>query len=343
MQMSKIMDETPHNRPDFLSIRPSSRSNVDPITDIFTAMRVDSVVYGRIELTAPWGLRFEQGDYACFGMLARGNGWLTVEGLEQPIPLAGGDCFCLFAQAHVHTLGDHPQTPASDMQDVVRTKCGNAIRFGGGGVPTTIIGGRFTFDRANSMPLTDLLPPFILVGSERAQALPLHQTLQLFAAEAVECSLGAYLVLKRLADIFLLQIIREHISSSTCRQTGWLRALSDPRIGAVLRSVHERIEQPWTVAELASAAGMSRSAFALRFRQIVGETPLEYLTRWRIYKAALLLRDGDKKLTEVANAVGYDSDGSFNKTSKRIVGVTPGEYRRTSNGRAGNPEKALCD
>ncbi len=316
---------------------------MDPITDIFTAMRVDSVVHGRIELSTPWGLRFERGDYACFGTLARGNAWLTVEGLETPIPLAGGDCFCLFAQAHVHTLVDHPGTPASDMQEVVRTKCGNAIRFGGGGVPTTIIGGRFTFDKANSKPLTDLLPPFILIENDRAQALPLHQTLQLFAAEAAQCSLGAYVVLKRLADILLLQIIREHITSSTCRQTGWLRALSDPRIGAVLRSMHEKIEQPWSVAELASAASMSRSAFALRFRQIVGETPLEYLTRWRIYKAAVLLRDGDKKLTEIANAVGYDSDGSFNKIFKRIVGVTPGEYRRTNHGRADSLEAVFCD
>ena len=305
---------------------------MDPITDIFTAMRVESVVHGRLELSAPWGLRFERGDYACFGIIARGNSWLSVEGLEQPIPLSGGDCFCLFAQSHVHSLADHPQTPASDMQDVVRAKCGSPIRFGGGGVPTTIIGGRFTFDRANSKPLTDLLPPFILVGSERAQALPLHQTLQLFAAEAAECSLGADLVLKRLADIFLLQIIREHISSSACRQTGWLRALSDPRVGAVLRSMHQKIEQPWTVAELASAAGMSRSAFALRFKQLVGETPLEYLTRWRIYKAALLLRDGDRKMADVANAVGYDSDGSFNKTFKRIVGLTPGAYRRERSG-----------
>jgi AraC-like DNA-binding protein len=343
--MFKIVDGTRPNSPDLLSIRPERRSNVDPITDVFTAMRVDSVVYGRIELSAPWGLRFERGDYACFGSLARGNGWLTVEGQEQAIPLTGGDCFCLFAHGHTHILGDHPQTTeVRSMQEVARTKCGNFIHFGGGGVPTTIIGGKFTFDKANSKPLTDLLPPFILVRSERAQVLPLHQTLQLFAAEAAQSSLGAYLVLKRLADIFLLQIIREHISSSECRQTGWLRALSDPRIGSAMRSMHENIEKPWTVAELASAAGMSRSAFALRFRQVVGETPLDYLTRWRIYKAALLLRDGDKKLTEVANAVGYDSDGSFNKTFKRIVGLTPGEYRRTSNGSGGsNVETTFCD
>lgn len=306
---------------------------MDPITDIFTAMRVESLVYGRIELAAPWGLRFDKGDYAALGTVARGNAWLTVEGHAQPIPLAGGDCFCLFAQSHEYTLGDHPKRPAANMQEVARNKCGGVIRFGGGGALTTILGGKFTFDRANSKPLTDLLPPFIHVPNDRVHALPLQQSLRLFAAEAAESSLGSYLVLKRIADILLLQLIREYVSSSTCRETGWLRALSDPRIGAALRSMHEKIEQPWTVGELASVAGMSRSAFALRFKEVVGETPLDYLTRWRVYRAAVLLKEGDRKLTDIANAVGYDSDGSFNKTFKRIVGVTPGEYRRAADQR----------
>jgi AraC-like DNA-binding protein len=315
---------------------------VDPITDIFTAMRVESVLYGRIELTAPWGLRFDRGEYACFGTVARGNAWLTVEGEAQPIALAGGDCFCLFAQSHEHTLGDHPETSAANMQDVARTKCGSVIRYGGGGASTTILGGKFTFDKSNSKPLMDLLPRLIHVQNDRVQASPLQQSLHLFAAEAAESCLGSHLVLKRLADILLLQLIREYVSSSTCRETSWLRALSDPRIGGALRSMHEKIEQPWTVGELASAAGMSRSAFALRFQEVVGETPLDYLTRWRVYKAAVLLREGDRKLTEIANAVGYDSDGSFHKTFKRIVGVTPGEYRRAADRLA--PEvKTFCD
>lgn len=315
---------------------------MDPITDIFTAMRVESIVYGRIELTSPWGLRFDRGDYACLGTVARGNAWLRVGGQAQPIALAGGDCFCLFAQSQEYTLGDHPKTPAANMQDVARTKCGGVIRYGGGGTSTTILGGKFTFDRTNSKPLMDLLPPFIHVQNERVQALALQQSLQLFAAEAAQSCLGSYLVLKRLADILLLQLIREYVSSSTCRETGWLRALSDPRIGGVLRSMHENIQQPWTVGELASVAGMSRSAFALRFKEIVGETPLDYLTRWRVYRAAVLLREGDRKLTEIANAVGYDSDGSFNKTFKRIVGVTPGEYRRAGD-RLAQETEAFCD
>lgn len=314
---------------------------MDPITDIFTAMRVESVVYGRIELTAPWGLRFDKGEYACFGTVARGNAWLTVEGQAQAIGLTGGDCFCLFAQSHQHILRDDLISPTANMQDVAQTKCGGAIRYGGGGASTTILGGRFTFDKTNSKPLMDLLPPFIHVPNERVPALPLQQSIQLFAAEAAQSCLGSYLVLKRLADILLLQLIREHVSSSTCRATSWLRGLSDPRIGGVLRSMHDKIEQPWTVGELATVAGMSRSAFALRFREVVGETPLDYLTRWRVYRAAVLLREGNRKLTEIANAVGYDSDGSFHKTFKRIVGVTPGEYRRAGDRIA--PEAKFCD
>jgi len=312
---------------------------VDPITDVFTAMRVESVVYGRIELTAPWGLRFDRGDYACFGTVARGNSWLKVEGQAESIALAGGDCFCLFGQSHEYTLGHDPQALAANMEDVARTKCGGVIRYGGGGTLTTILGGKFTFDNANSRPLMDLLPPFIHVANERVQASPLQQTLHLFAAEAAQSYLGSYLVLKRLADILLLQLIREYISSSTCHETGWLRALSDPRIGGALRSMHEKIEQPWTVGELASAAGMSRSAFALRFKEVVGETPLDYLTRWRVYRASVLLKEGDRKLSEIANAVGYDSDGSFNKIFKRIVGVTPGEYRRAGDRLTPDPKR----
>lgn len=314
---------------------------MDPIADIFTAMRVESIVYGRIELTAPWGLKFDKGEYACLGTVARGNAWLTVEGQGQPIALAGGDCFCLFPQSGQYILADHPKTPAANMQDVARTKCEGVIRYGGRGALTTILGGKLTFDTANSKPLMDLMPPYVHVPNERVQALPLQQTLQLFAAEAARSYLGSYLVLKRLADILLLQLIREYVSSSTCRKTSWLRALSDPRIGAVLRSMHDKIERPWTVGELASAAGMSRSAFALRFKEIVGETPLDYLTRWRVYRATVLLKEGDRKLTEIANAVGYDSDGSFNKTFKRIVGVTPGEYRRAGD-RPRPEEKTLC-
>jgi AraC-like DNA-binding protein len=93
--------------------------------------------------------------------------------------------------------------------------------------------------------------------------------------------------------------------------------------------MHEGVENPWTVESLAATAGMSRSAFALRFKELLGETPLEYLTNWRMYKATGLLQEDDKKLFEVAKSVGYDSDAAFSKAFKRVLGVAPREYRRS--------------
>src|SRR5262249_9017384 len=118
------------------------------------------------------------------------------------------------------------------------------------------------------------------------------------------------------------------IASSQHVKTVWLSALSDQHIGASLRSMHETLEHSWTVASLASEAGMSRSAYAQRFKELVGEAPLEYLTRWRMYRASRLLRESSSKLVNVAQAVGYDSDGAFNRAFRRVIGVAPGEYRR---------------
>jgi len=91
--------------------------------------------------------------------------------------------------------------------------------------------------------------------------------------------------------------------------------------------MHERVENPWTVETLAASAGMSRSAFALRFKELLGETPLEYLTNWRMYKATGLLREDERKLFEVAKSVGYESDAAFSKAFKRVLGMAPKEYR----------------
>src|ERR1035437_3739252 len=171
----------------------------------------------------------------------------------------------------------------------------------------------------------------ILVRADQAQTLALHATLQLLASEMAAPAPGSEVVVKRLADILFIQCVRAHIaSSSEACKSGWLRAIFDPQIGASLKAMHERIQNPWTVETLAEAACMSRSAFALRFKELLGETPLEYLTNWRMYKATGLLREDDRKLFEVARSVGYDSDAAFSKAFKRVLGMAPKEYRRSA-------------
>ena len=326
---------------------------MDPITDVFQTMRVASVVHARLEATAPWGLMHKAevtkeaelhtpaagnspSQLAHFGMVSRGNCWLSVEGMADPLPLTGGDCF-LLAPGSTYALRDNPRTRAHSFCEAAPKNGANVIHYGGGGVPTTLISGWFRFGETSVKPIKRLLPKLILVKADQAQTLALHATLQLLASEMAEPAPGAEVMVNRLADILFIQCVRAHIASSseTCK-SGWLRAIFDPRIGAALKAMHERVENQWTVETLAAAASMSRSAFALRFKELLGETPLEYLTNWRMYKATGLLQGNDRKLFEVAKTVGYDSDAAFSKAFKRVLGMPPREYRQKSAAEAGS-------
>jgi AraC-like DNA-binding protein len=316
---------------------------MDPITDLFLTMQVASVVHARLEATAPWGLKrdanHDEGiarnsaqsaisplQLAHFGMVTRGHCWLSVEGIPDALPLAGGDCF-LLAPGSSYTLRDNPRTRARSFCEVAPRDRSQVIEYGGGGAPTTIVSGWFQFDQASVKILRRLLPLLILVRGDEAQSLMLHTTINMLASEMADRAPGSDLVVNRLADVLFIQCIRAHFGSrSEACKRGVLHAMFDPQIGAALKSMHEKVESPWTVESLATASGMSRSAFAMRFKELVGETPLEYLTNWRMHKATAFLRKGDKKMFEVAKAVGYDSDAAFSKAFKRVFGVAPRGY-----------------
>lgn len=322
---------------------------MDPITDMFKTMHLRAVVHARLEATAPWGLMHASGEVnthahslpvppselAFFGMISRGNCWLTMEGIADPIPLTGGDCF-LLTPGSTYALRDSPDSSTRTFCEAPRPDSCNVIRYGGGGAPTTIISGWMCFDKPMLKPVTQLLPKLILIKAEQARTLALHTTLQLLASEMSEPVPGSEVVANRLAEVLFIQALRAHIASGgeSCNR-GWLRAIFDPQIGAALKSMHDAVDHPWTVESLAEAAGMSRSAFALRFKELLGQTPLEYLTEWRMQKAVQLLQQQDKKLFEIAKSVGYDSDAAFSKAFKRVLGVTPGEHRRSETGSPG--------
>ena len=272
---------------------------MDLISEALAAIRVESAAYQRLEATAPWESDTGNGRHACFGIVSRGVGWLSLEGSGPFIALAEGDGF-LLSPGTAHHLRS------------------------GAGEPATIIGSRFTFDETSEKLLADLLPPLIHIRADHERSAALRTTLELLVAETAAPALGSQVMIERLAGVFFIHALRAHMAD------GWLPALSDPQIGAVLKAMHERVEHPWTVRALATQAGMSRSAFALRFKELIGQAPLEYLTQWRMYKAGRLLREENRKLFEVATAVGYDSGGAFHKAFKRVLGVTPGEFRRSA-------------
>src|ERR1700735_5188470 len=313
-------------------------------------MHVTAFGQHRLEATAPWGLVQENQteekvtptgknnsptDLAHFAMLSRGNCWLSVEGIQDPIPLTGGDCFLLARETSI-VMRDSPRTrPRSTFREIATKANGNVAKCGGGGAPTTIVCGSMSFDRASLRPITQLLPSFMRIKAEQARTLALHITMRALASEMAEQVPGSEVVATRLAEVLFIQILRAHIASGPERSKGWLRAIFDPQMGTALRAIHDSVNKPWTVGTLAEAAGMSRSAFAARFKELLGQTPLEYVTGWRMQKAMQLLERRDKKLPEVARLVGYESDAAFSKAVRRVVGANTGEYiKRAREGRA---------
>ena len=316
---------------------------MDPITDIFRTMHITAFGLHRLEATAPWGVRQEKQaevkdmrsgkklaatDLAHFAMVSRGSCWLSVEGTAESMPLSGGDCF-LLARGTAIVLRDSPRTrPRATFGEISAEADGRVARHGGGGAPTTIVCGSLRFDRASLKPVSQLLPKFILMKADQARTLALHTTMQALASEMAEQMPGSEVVATRLAEVLFIQVLRAYIAAEPERSTGWLRAVFDPQIGAALNGVHQSVGTLWTVESLASAAGMSRSAFAARFKEMVGQTPLDYVTGWRMQKAMQFLQQRDKKLIDVARLVGYESDAAFSKAFKRVVGTNPGEYVR---------------
>jgi AraC-like DNA-binding protein len=318
----------------------NKEAKVDPITDIFRTMHVTAFGQHRLEATAPWGLiggkqseervpsgrKISPTDLAHFAMLSRGNCWLSVEGFPKPIPLTGGDCILLARDTSIVMRDSSRTRPSSTFREIAAQARSNVAHYGGGGAPTTIVCGSLSFDRASLKPITQLLPRFILIKADHAHTLALHSTMQALASEMAEQSPGSEVVATRLAEVLFIQALRAHIASRPERNKGWLRAIFDPQIGTALGAIHDSVNTPWTVESLAETAGMSRSAFAVRFKEILGQTPLEYVTEWRMQKAMQLLEQRDKKLIDVARSVGYESDAAFSKAFKRVVGANPGEY-----------------
>jgi AraC-like DNA-binding protein len=306
---------------------------MDVLTDALEAIHVKGMASGRLELTAPWGLVGEPKQPG-FIVVTRGMCWLELQDTA-PVQLGAGD-FVLLSQGVSYSVRDQLSTPVTPILEIMkgcpkRRDCqpGGVFSYGGGGAQTTLVGGKFQFDDADKNPLLRSLPPMIHIRGDQGTPMPwLDNSLQLIAAEMASGQPGAETIVSRLADILFVQAIRAHIAQSGSTAKGWLRALSDPQIGQALRLIHESPREPWTVESLAARAGMSRSAFAARFSELVEEPPLTYLTRWRMHHATRLLRTSSVTISEVADRVGYDAEAAFSKAFKRWMGTAPGAYRR---------------
>jgi len=306
---------------------------MDVLTDVLQTVRARAACSGRLEAAAPWGLEVPAGEYARFHVILDGKAWLRPPAPAEPVELVGGDLVAL-PHGDAHILSDSPTGPAQPLDEVLTTEppgVEKSYRISGPGPRTTLVSGRIEFEGRRGNPLLSVLPAVMVLKGELARSVDwLEPTLRILASEMASDRPGAQTVVSRLADVIFIQIVRGHLAGRGPEATGWLAALGDTQIGAALSLVHQNPERDWTVQELAHQVAMSRSAFAARFTRLVGEPPLSYVTRWRMQKAASLLREGNSTIAQIAESVGYDSEAAFSKAFKRALGSAPGAYRRAS-------------
>jgi AraC-like DNA-binding protein len=306
-------------------------SPVDPLGEALHLLRMNGVFYCRSEFTAPWALALPTFD-ACmmFHVVTSGQCWLEVDGAERCLLRPGDLALVPHGEGHQLTSGDG--APAVKLFDAPRELVSDRyelLRLGGGGAPATVICGVVRFDHPAAQQVIRLLPRMIGVDAWSSPEMEwIQSTLRFMAAEARELRPGGETVITRLADILVIQAIRSWIARDPAAQTGWLGALRDKQIGRAIALVHRDPGRKWTIASLALAVGMSRSAFAARFTQLVGEPAMRYVVRWKMHAAQMWLKDDDATLGELASRLGYESEAAFSRAFKRFVGVSPGTARR---------------
>jgi AraC-like DNA-binding protein len=305
--------------------------HVDPLGEALHFLRMDGLFYTRSDFAAPWGLALPAlADTLMFHVVTEGGCWLEVEG-EEPHWLRPGE-FALVPHGQGHQLRSGPDAPVAPLFELSRVSVSERyelLQHGEGGAATLMICGAIRFNDPAARQLVALLPRMICIDSWGHPRQEWFQsTLRFLGAEARALRPGGEALITRLADILVIQAIRWWISADPGAQTGWLGALQDPQLGAALLAIHRDPARAWTVAELAHEAVMSRSAFAARFTERVGEPAMQYVTRWRMCLAQRWLAEERATLGEVALRLGYQSEAAFCRAFKRVVGVTPGAARR---------------
>jgi len=309
----------------------------DTLSDVLSRLRVQGSIFSRAECGAPWGVHTSGGATAIFHVIVRGAGWVRLRNGDQPTAFRAGDLI-LFPHGDAHQLSDAPRRRTVSIVELAQAAEEGAdslplVRCGGDGPGTSILCGTISLDQDGAGFLLSSLPPLIHVGAGAAgdTAGWLDQTMRLLASEAGGQRPGAGILTARLAEVLLVQLLRAWIEAAgpeVARPAGWLAALGDPTLARAIDRIHGAPAHPWTAGELARVAGMSRSAFYTRFSEAVGESPAQYLLRWRMCLAQMALLQRDDGLASVAEEVGYGSEAAFSRAFKRQVGVSPSHWRR---------------
>jgi AraC-like DNA-binding protein len=288
---------------------------------------------GQLRLGGPWAFRYDDRSRrsVALAVALKGSSWLSVDGVDAPIHIQEGDWYVLTSSHCLHSEPEIKSVPIAPLspKDIAGSLKSIEATFPFSNEPMNMTdGAQLLLDEVKAGPFFDLLPPVIHVRADSTEAPVLRSVLSVLTYEAKKPRIGNQLMIDSLARILLVEVLRLCVAHEDS-QKGWLGALVDAKIGAALAVMHRDVTKRLTVDHIATAVGMSRSSFALRFKVLVGQSPLDYRLQLNMRRAAQLLRSNSKTVSSVAYELGYESEKSFGKAFKRIMGCPPTSYRKT--------------
>jgi AraC-like DNA-binding protein len=303
---------------------------VDPLSDVLSLLKPQSYAAGGYEVGGDTAIQWpkHQG-IKCYAVVS-GQCWLSVGGVPDAVLLTAGDCFLLPRGLPFCLATDLSLPPVDFGTFLAALKNGDTVSHKEGG-GHYIVGGHFLLTGSHADILLKSLPPIVHIRKESDKAA-MRWSLERMKEELRDPQPGGSLIAQQLAYMMLVQALRLHLADGAREGVGWLFALADKQMSVAITCMHDNPGHPWTLQKLAERAGMSRSIFALRFKETVGATPMEYLTRWRMLLAGDRLKNSGDSISVIASSLGYESDSAFGKAFKREMGCSPKQYshRRSS-------------
>lgn len=299
---------------------------MDPLSEVLSLLKPTSYAAGGFGTEGDLSIQWPRHDgIKCYALLA-GECWLVVEGAGDPVRLRAGDCFLLPRGLPFRLTTDLALTPI-DFLVLRREGRVSGVTKNATGAARFLAGGHFALAGSHARLVLDALPPIVHIRAEADRA-QLRWALERMHEELSAPRPGGSLMVQQLAYMMLVQALRLHLGEGSHAGTSWLAALTDPHLHGAIAAMHEEPGHPWTLEKLARRAGMSRTVFALRFKEVVGETATEYLTRWRMLLAAERLSTADEPVAAIAASLGYESESSFGKAFRRTLGHSPRRFAR---------------
>ena len=300
---------------------------MDPLSNVLALLKPHNYLSAGLEAGGDWAIQFpDQQAGIKTGAVVSGACWLSVTGVPDPVRLNTGDCF-LLPSGRPFRLASDLTLPTVDAATIFAATLKGGIAFLNGGGTFSLVSNRFGLAGNTSGLLLRMLPPIVHIRDAPGQAA-LRWSIERMMTELRDPQPGGYLIIEHLAQMMLVQALRMHLADAAGSGVGWLFALADRQMSIALNAIHGDPAQRWTLQDLAARAGMSRSSFALKFKAMVGTSPMDYLLHWRMALAGNRLETSKDPISVIAPSLGYASEAAFSTAFKRVMGCAPRQFGR---------------